>query len=218
MTKPIVHLFKLGIEESNRHIFHQAGVHNLTTSYKNEVGTLAMYSSRLKSNLGEYLVLEIYEDTEAYQTHVNSNQYKYFIDHVGNHLIKQVKYEVEPLFLKEKLSSQQCVEPNQYLLKFAQIEIEEDQQNTFENSVLTNMEASMSEEEDVLAMYALRDVNQHNKYYFYEVYQNEQAYEAHCETEHFKKYIQQTKDILNDKKLYNLENDVFITQGNLRFK
>ncbi len=161
MTKPIVHLFKLGIEESNKHIFHHAGVHNLT---------------------------------------------------------KQVKYEVEPLFLKEKLSSQQCIEPNQYLLKFAQIEIKEDQQDTFEERVLMNMKASMSEEEDVLAMYALRDVHQHNKYYFYEVYQNEQAYEAHCETTHFKNYIRQTKDILNDKKLYNLENDVFITQGNLRFK
>lgn len=218
MTKPIVHLFKLGIEASNEHILHNAGVHNLTTSYENETGTLAMYSSRLKGNPGEFIVLEVYEDTEAYQTHIHSSQYQYFVDQVGNYLTKRNQYEVEPLFLKEKLSSQQCVELNQYLLKFAQIEVEEDQQAIFEESVLANMKASMREEEGVLAIYALRDVNQPYKYYFYEVYQNEQAYESHCETAHFKKYIQQTKDILNEKELYNLENDVFVTQGSLRFK
>ena len=60
MSKPVVHLFHLGIDEKNRDIFYQVGVKNFRTSYEEEGGTLAMYASSLRENPLEYKVFEVY--------------------------------------------------------------------------------------------------------------------------------------------------------------
>ncbi len=57
MSKPVVHLFHLGVDEKNRDSFYQVGMENFQTSYKEEAGTLAMYASSLRENQLEYKVL-----------------------------------------------------------------------------------------------------------------------------------------------------------------
>ncbi len=48
MSKPVVHLFHLGVDEKNRDSFYQVGMENFQTSYEEEAGTLAMYASSLR--------------------------------------------------------------------------------------------------------------------------------------------------------------------------
>ncbi|BAQ24480.1 putative quinol monooxygenase [Streptococcus troglodytae] len=217
MKKPVVHLFHLGVDQANLATFHQAGVHNLTTSYQKEAGTLAMYASSLKDNPTEFIVFEVYADEEAYQIHRNSSQYQAYIRQVGAQLTKRDAYETHAMFLKEKLPSGQWIGSQYYFLKFAQIEVKEDAQTAFEKSVLTNMRVSMAEEAGILAMYALKDSKNPNTYYFYEVYESAAAYALHRETAHFQTYIAETNDLLLNKRLLDLENDIAVTKGGLAY-
>ncbi|WP_251420928.1 MULTISPECIES: putative quinol monooxygenase [Lactococcus] len=217
MTEPVVHLFYLGVDQEKLESFYQAGVYNLTTSYEEEEGTLAMYASNFRNSPTEFIVFEVYADERAYHIHQNSIQYQNYIKEVGNYLTKRKSYEVGPLFLKEKLSSGIRLDSGQCFLKFAQIEVKDGEQKIFETSVIDNMRKSMKEEVGVLAMYALKDNQNLKRYYFFEVYADAKAYEVHLETEHFLTYISETKDLLIDKKLSDLENSIAVTRGNLVF-
>lgn len=123
MSKPVVHLFHLGIDEKNRDTFYQVGVENFRTSYEEEGGTLAMYASSLRENPLEYKVFEVYADKTAYQTHVNSPYFKAYVEQVGSKLTKREVFEVDPLFLEEKLPSGMWLGVEHHFLKFAQIQV-----------------------------------------------------------------------------------------------
>ncbi|HEM3072701.1 putative quinol monooxygenase [Streptococcus suis] len=217
MSKPVVHLFHLGVDEKNRDSFYQVGMENFQTSYKEEAGTLAMYASSLRENQLEYKVFEIYADKAAYQTHVNSPHFKVYVDQVGSKLTKREVFEVEALFLEEKLPSGVWLGPEHHFLKFAQVQVREGSQEAFENSVLINMQTSIKEEVGVLAMYAVKDSQQSNRYYFYEVYASAKAYEDHRLTPHFQRYISETQDLVEEKNLQDLENSMAISKGQLAF-
>lgn len=217
MSKPVVHLFHLGVDEKNRDSFYQVGVKNFQTSYKEEAGTLAMYASSLRENQLEYKVFEIYADKAAYQTHVNSPHFKVYVDQVGSKLTKREVFEVEALFLEEKLPSGVWLGPEHHFLKFAQVQVREGSQEAFENSVLINMQTSIKEESGVLAMYAVKDSQQSNRYYFYEVYASAKAYEDHRLTPHFQRYISETQDLVEEKIIQDLENSMAISKGQLAF-
>ncbi|HEM6146403.1 TPA: antibiotic biosynthesis monooxygenase [Streptococcus suis] len=217
MSKPVVHLFHLGVDEKNRDSFYQVGVKNFQTSYKEEAGTLAMYASSLRENQLEYKVFEIYADKAAYQTHVNSPHFKVYVEQVGSKLTKREVFEVEALFLEEKLPSGVWLGPEHHFLKFAQVQVEAGSEKSFERSVLLNMQTSINEEAGVLAMYAAKDSQQSNRYYFYEVYASAKAYEDHRLTPHFQRYISETQDLVEEKNLQDLENSIAISKGQLAF-
>ncbi|HFU3724797.1 TPA: putative quinol monooxygenase [Streptococcus suis] len=213
MSTPVVHLFQLGVDERNRDSFFQVGVKNFQTSYEEEAGTLAMYASSLREKSLEYKVFEVYADEAAYQSHRNSSHYQAYVEQVGSQLTKREVYEVEALFLEEKLPSGIWLEAEDHFLKFAQVQVEAGSEKSFERSVLLNMQTSIKEEAGVLAMYA----QQSNRYYFYEVYVSGKAYEDHRLTPHFQRYISETQDMVEEKNLQDLENSIAISKGQLAF-
>ncbi|MGM5693909.1 putative quinol monooxygenase [Streptococcus suis] len=215
MSKPVVHLFHLGIDEKNRDSFYQVGMENFQTSYEEEAGTLAMYASSLRENPLEYKVFEVYADEAAYQSHRNSSHYQSYVEQVGSKLTKREVFEVEALFLEEKLPSGVWLGAENHFLKFAQIQVREEKQGVFEKSVLLNMQSSMQEEQGVLAMYALKDGENPAIYYFFEVYASASAYEAHRLTQHFQTYLSETKDVVKEKILVDLENSIAVSKGDL---
>lgn len=217
MEKPVAHLFKLEVSNHDIEVFHQAGVNNLSTSYQNEDGTLAMYASKITENPNQFIVFEVYKDEYAYQQHLNSSQYQEFTNQVGTKLTQQKAFEVEPIFLKEKLASSKWIGAEHFCLKFAQILVKENEELNFKESVLKNMKASIIAEDDVLAMYALQDRNNSQRFYFYEVYNDEKAYNIHCNTSHFKTYINEIEGALVNKVLVDLQNDVMVTKGSLTY-
>lgn len=217
MSNHVAHLFRLGIDSQDASTFHEAGVYNLTTSHENEAGTLAMFSSQIKGT-DDYIVFEIYQDEEAYQIHRQSPQFKHYVENAGSKLVSRHAFEVTPAFLQEKLPSGQWIGSEHFFPKFAQVTVKADGQSAFEESVLKNMTTSLDQEAGVLAMYALKDVDNPSVWYFYEVYASEAAYAEHRDTAHFMTYIAETKDLLLDKVLLDLTNDVMVTKGELKNK
>lgn len=215
--KPVVHLFHLGVSLENRSVFHEAGVFNLIRSQKNEPETLAMYASQVKNSPTEFIVFEVYANEEAYQTHRDSPQYQAYVEKVGSKLTKRESFEVEPVFMQERIGPGEWVGEEYFYLKFAQVETKVGSEKAFETSVLTSMKTSLAVEEGLLAMYAMRECESPNRWYFYEVYANERAYQLHRETSHFKTYLAETEALLLDKQLEDLVNDVAVTKGSLNF-
>lgn len=217
MNKPVVHLFHLGVDEENNDTFFRVGTYNFTTSYETEVGTLAMYAGVIKNNPLEYMVLEVYADERAYQIHKRSPQFQAYVEQLGSKLTKREVYEVEAVFLEEKLTEGVWLGEKHHYLKFACIQVKDGHQEDFEKSVLGNMQISLRDETGFLAMYALRDRKNHAIYYFYELYASADAYEYHRASKHFQRYLAETQDIMVEKILLDLENSIAISRGQVTF-
>ena len=83
---------------------------------------------------------------------------------------------------------------------------------------MPEMKQSMNVEEGVLAMYALTEKDQPNRWYFYEIYASEQAYQQHRQTPHFLDYLQRTKEMLQDKQSVAVTPSLLMNKGGLFFE
>lgn len=216
MKKPVIHLFRLAVADENVERFREIGLKNLTTSQEKEPGTLAMYASPIKGQEAVSYVFEVYADEAAYETHRSSPQYQYFLTEAGPILTDRQVYEVQPVFLQEKLPAGQWTNPQDFYLKFAQVDVDPQGMDDFQTIVTEEMAASMDKEAGVLAMHAMTDAERPNRFYFFEVYADEAAYLSHRETAHFQAYIQGTADLVQDKLLLDLQNSTAISQGQLK--
>jgi len=50
-----------------------------------------------------------------------------------------------------------------------------------------------------------------------QIYENEKAYQKHRKTAHFKKYIEQTENIIENKEFINIEGIKLLNKGNLNY-
>lgn len=216
MTAPIIHLFRLTVADRDRARFGEIGLRNLTTSQEKEAGTLAMYASPVKGQESVSYVFEVYRSEEDYQIHRQSPQFQYFVTEGGPLLTDRQAYEVQPVFLQEKLPAGQWTQPDDFYLKLAQVDVKLEGLADFQAIVTEEMAASMEKEPGVLAMYAMTDADQPNRFYFFEVYADQAAYLSHRETPHFKAYIDGTADLVEDKQLYDLVNGTAVSQGALK--
>lgn len=211
----LVNIFRLAVAPEDQPLLHEVGVHNLTTSHREEPGTLAMFVGEIKTQPAHYVVFEIYENEDTYAIHRASEQFNNYVTKAGPKLTKRAALQVEPVFLQEKLPSGAWVGPDHYFMKFARVKTTPAGQAAFESSVLTNMKTSLEQEDGVLAMYAVREVADPTAWYFYEVYASPEAYETHRQTAHFRTYIAETQDLVAEKELLELVNDASMTQGKL---
>ncbi|MDO4937062.1 MAG: antibiotic biosynthesis monooxygenase [Sutterellaceae bacterium] len=86
-------------------------------------------------------------------------------------------------------------------VRMAEIYVKPDHVESFKEIVNTNMRLSVEKEEGVISIYAVQDKNDPTHLTFFEIYADHDAYLKHTQTEHFKNYIAQTKDLAVSKKL-----------------
>lgn len=90
---------------------------------------------------------------------------------------------------------------NATAIRIAQLHIKQDQLEPFLVAVKEGMEAALRTEEGVLAIYAVADKNDPTKMTFFEMYVDDNAYQAHRQTPHFQKYFNTTKDMIDKRVL-----------------
>lgn len=79
------------------------------------------------------------------------------------------------------------------------------------------MAQSLKAEKGVLAMYAATDARQPEKWYFFEIYADEAAYQARRQTPHFQNYLQQMADMVQNKNFTAITHALLKNKGGLRF-
>lgn len=86
-------------------------------------------------------------------------------------------------------------------VRVAEIEIDPLQLDAYKAAVKEQIEAAVRLEPGVLALYAVTDKENPARIVVFEMYADMEAYKAHLETAHFKKYKVTTQDIVKSLKL-----------------
>jgi quinol monooxygenase YgiN len=86
-------------------------------------------------------------------------------------------------------------------VRVAEIEIDPLQLDAYKAAVKEQIEAAVRLEPGVLALYAVTDKENSARIVVFEMYADIEAYKAHLETAHFKKYKVTTQDIVKSLKL-----------------
>ena len=210
----IFNIFELGIKEGEKNAYVAVGKNNITKSVLNDEGTLGMYLVQEKENPNMTYMFEVYEDEKSYQEHVKSEQYKEFLKKspaiLTNH---KKKIQVMPEYMGDK----KFVQTRNTRVNYVTVDVKEGFNDAFREIVLDEMKQSIKKEEGVYVIYAATAIGNPNKWYFFEIYENEKAYQKHRKTAHFKKYIEQTENIIENKEFINIEGVKLLNKGNLNY-
>ena len=210
----IFNIFELGIKEGEKNAYVAVGKNNITKSVFNDKGTLGMYLVQEKENPNMTYMFEVYEDEKSYQEHIKSEQYKEFLRQsptiLTNH---KKKIQVMPEYMGDK----KFVQTRNTRVNYVTVDVKEGFNDAFREIVLDEMKQSIKKEEGVYVIYAATAKENPNKWYFFEIYENEKAYQKHRKTAHFKKYIEQTENIIENKEFINIEGIKLLNKGNLNY-
>jgi quinol monooxygenase YgiN len=86
-------------------------------------------------------------------------------------------------------------------VRVAEIEIDPTQLEPYKAAVKEQIEAAVRLEPGVLALYSVADKEKPSHVFVFEMYADIDAYKAHLETAHFKKYKSATQDMVKSLKL-----------------
>jgi quinol monooxygenase YgiN len=91
------------------------------------------------------------------------------------------------------------------LVRIAELEIDPAHLDAYKIALREEIEASVRVEPGVLALYAVSIKDQPNQIRLFEVYASTTAYQAHLQSEHFRKYKSMTADMVKSLKLIETE-------------
>ena len=213
---PVFNIFELVIKQDKNNAYDSLAEKNMTASVTGEPRTLAMYSANKKTNPSVAYVFEIYADRDAYDKHLNSTSYKEFLRNSSEILETSQKRRIDviPQFLADK----QIVQSDKTINNFVIVDVKPEFGQAFRHIVLPEMAQSIKLEEGVLSMYAAIDKANPNRWYFYEIYASEDAYQAHRLAPHFKEYIEQTAEMTTYKEAIAIKPGKLMNKGGLMYK
>ena len=210
----IFNIFELGIQPGKTADYDRVGEHNITTSVGHEPGTLAMYSVKQKANPNMAYMVEVYADQSASEAHRASEPYKAFLKASPTLLTDHKKpYRLTPQFLGDRRVKQ----TPKTRTNFVSVTVKPGQNDAFRAVVMPEMAQSMKVEPGVLAIYAATAQNNPSQWYFFEVYADEAAYQAHRQSPHFQDYLKRTSELLQDKSFTDITPTLLMNKGGLAF-
>ncbi|WP_221254001.1 putative quinol monooxygenase [Campylobacter sp. 19-13652] len=209
---PVLNLFKLGVGDA--HEFKSVARHNITTSIASKNDAEAMYLGFENSGKSAYIA-ELYAGKAEYENHLRSPQYQEFLK-AAPVILKgeKTKFNLVPQIVLQKPFAQEA----STIVNLAIIELKDGYEHAFKSVVVPEMKQAFSLESGVLAMWAASDESEPKRWYFFEIYASEQAYESHRQTEHFKLYISQSKDMVASKKIIKISPFLLQNRGEFKFE
>ncbi|WP_197903333.1 putative quinol monooxygenase [Eikenella glucosivorans] len=212
---PVFNMFELGVQPGQTAAYDEVGRNNITASVRGEKGTLAMYSAKRRDNPEMAYMFEIYADNEAYQVHTQSPQYKHFLQKSPEILTDHKRrIALEPQFLGDKRVRQTARTINNLVI----VDVKPEHAQAFKAIVMPEMAQSLKVERGVLAIYAATEQGNPNRWYFYEIYESEAAYQSHRRTPHFQDYLTRTADMATNKESIAITPALLMNKGGLRFE
>lgn len=206
-------LFTLDWKFEDLEDLQEIGRQNFQTSMEKESGTLFMAMGYAKEFPERTYVIEIYADENAYNTHVASQHFQSFASFAAEHLQGRQVLNMTPEILVEKEGRLSLLQASNQQLRIAQLKIKENQIAAFKDIVANEMKQSIRVEEGVNLLFAASVTDQPEEWIFVELYQDQEAYDKHRQTSHFKTYIQKTKDMVLDKRLQVLRPQLVVSKG-----
>lgn len=195
----------------------EIGRQNFQTSIEKEPGTLFMAMGAEEEQPERTYVIEIYANENAYKTHTASQHFQAFASFAVDHLQGRQVVNLTPEVLVEKEGGLSLLQASNQQLRIAYLTIKENQIAAFKEVVAKEMKQSIKVEEGIHLLFAASVTERPEEWIFVELYQDQDAYDKHRETSHFKTYIEETKDMVLDKGLQVLAPQLMVSKGELRF-
>lgn len=209
-------LFEITAKPDFQTTLANVGRENLGTSVRSEKGTLAMYQAVRKDNPFANVIVEIYQNEAAYEIHRQAPHFLKFVE-VAKTAVADRKVEaLTPEILLEKPIALEVLGDNKLAVRLATLSVKSEFNAQFKVIVANEMRQAMAKEKGVLVMYGATLKDKPTEWRFFEIYQNENAYLQHRETAHFKQYIEQTKSMISEKNLIELQGVNLMNKGKLR--
>ncbi|AAU38036.1 putative quinol monooxygenase [[Mannheimia] succiniciproducens] len=205
-------LFELTVKPENQQAIEAIGKHNLGTSIQTEAGTLAMFHTVKKDEPSKNVILEVYQDDQAYQVHSQAEHFKQFVEVAKTAVIERKAEALNSQFLAEKRPLADFENGN-YLINLATVRVKSAQNDAFKAIVVDEMKQAMAKESGVLLMYAATLKEQPNEWRFFEIYADQAAYAQHRQTPHFQAYLKGTNGMIESKGVVELQGKTLVTKG-----
>lgn len=215
---PIMRLFQLKLADGHEGEYEQVASNNLLNSFQKEKNTLMMAACHNPEIESEKIVFEVYKDEKAYQEHIQSQHFKDFASFAKEGFTDRQVLSLQAELLFEKDEAKLWQDAGTLNIRLAHLSIPLDQAEKFKTIVAEEMLKAIAVEEGVMSLFTGRDIEDLSQWYFFEVYQDQEAYEKHILTQHFKKYIAESAEIVEDKNLSVLSGEILISQGGTRYQ
>lgn len=210
--KPIFRMYKLMIDRTNRTVFAKEGTHNMTTSIQNEAGTLAMFATHEDGAGTTNYIFELYKDTDSYQVHADSPQFKQYGQVAQKILTGREVHELQLQFLNTKEAPLKVSGVNDYAVHLSEITIAKQSGKSFQEKLQKALNDSIANETGTLACFAATTDDSQTDWIILSVYRDVSA-----QNEHAEKTNPELANLIVSQNNYQLHVDTMVSQGKLEF-
>lgn len=196
-TRSLIRWAELDIDPAQLASFKAAAQALKEAVLRTEPGVAVYHAVSEADNPGRIHVLEMYDDAEVYQAHLQQPHFRDFRATTDKMVTGRLLHDVVAVRLgaKARLSASP-------LVRIAKLEIDPAQLQAYEAAVSEEIDDSIRLEPGVLTIYAVASADRRSQLRFFEIYADEAAYRQHLESPHFKKYVETTKPMIASRRLF----------------
>lgn len=207
----IFNMYQMTVKDEQRSAFNEVGKRNMVTSLAIENGTLAMYNTM--NDQGENLIFELYQDSGAYQKHLNSAQFKDFKQVAADAVTSSNQIQLIPEFLGEQDVSLNATTDNNMWVNIVRFTVKDGQGDAFKQLLTPYLKKAMKTETEILVCYVAQMKDQPNQWMTFQVFQNDGTFNKYVNSAGFQQVQKALSPLLDERKVEQLDGQVLINQG-----
>lgn len=214
-NEPIFKITQIKLKKEDVSGFIKEQEAELENSIPAEEGTLLFGSAHMIDDDTDNYVFELYRNSKAYEAHSMANYFDHY-DQVIKQMSQSEKvYDLKPEFITTKPKESLNSYANNFVMRMAKIEIEDNSYEQFSEEVKKEMSTAIAREPGVQILMAGSNIQNENEWFLVGVYSNDEAYDKHLQYPWFANYIKKSENIVKDRKVYELDRDVLASQGQI---
>ena len=215
---PILRFYHLTIDEKDKDKFEEEGVRNMTTSIKDEPGTLFMAASHDDPDGVSNYVIECYKDEKSYKIHAGSPQFAHYATIAKEVIKERDMFELTPQLILTKEKPLKITGKNHHYVVMRKITLVDQYLEKFDDKLQSEMENALVNEDGFKGVVAGNMFDIENEWRILEIFEDKAAYEAHLKTDWHQKFAANTQEMIYDSEDIKLTADTIVDQGELIYR
>lgn len=193
---PFVRLADLDVNSAQLDAFRKLAAEHVSAATRKEPGILAFHVVEELNQPGRIHVFEMYVDEAAYVEHLKSAHFKAFAAATADMLSSRELFDATAVRLGTKGEV-----PSDPVVRIAKLDIDPSSLSAYVTAVTEEIDDSIRLEPGVAAIYSVALKASPHQLRFFEIYANDDAYQKHIASVHFRKYVETTKQMITSRTL-----------------
>lgn len=210
---PIFRITKLNIAKNDRDEYVREIEKNMHASIPAEEGTLVIGSGHSDAQGEENYEVELFRNSLAEDLHIAASHADDFAETIDRIATAKEVIDLKPEVITTKSQRALNSYADNFVMRLIKVEVKADSSDKFAHAVKKEITTSMASEPGMEIMMSGTNQKNANEWYFVEVYVNDEAYDAHVQTPHYKEYIEETDGMVERRDVKTLVRDTLATQG-----